>query len=175
MDTPIDLWAHLFAFAVYTASTVALLAIGVPMIAAEPDPVRRAGRAAALLRVYDPLSLAALGVAIMTGAFSLTAYKAALGPLFFERLGSPLLWKLFLTFLLVNVAAYIAFGLGHRTVRAVDGGALPDGPRLVSVLRRLVISCVIALALVAGIVWQAARMSSAALPPIATAACGGTV
>ena len=49
-----------------------------PAIAAEPDAARARPLAAAMLRIYDPLSIAALGVAIMTGAFSLTAYKAAL-------------------------------------------------------------------------------------------------
>ena len=98
---------------------------------------RRAQLAAAMLRVYDPLSIAALGVAIMTGAFSLTAYKAALRGAFFERLGGPLAWKLFFTFILINLGAYIAFGIGHRIVRAVDAGEPPDAAQLDAFLRRL--------------------------------------
>lgn len=175
MESQIDLWVHLLAFAVYTLATVALIAAGVPAITRERDPIRRARRAAAVLRIYDPLSLAALGVAIMTGAFSLTGYKAALGPAFFERMGRPLVWKLFFTFMLVNVAAYVAFGIGHRVVRAVEGGEPPDAARLTAVLRRLIISCVLALALVAAIVWQATQMSSAVLAPIAAAAPRGGV
>lgn len=167
MESQIDLWVHLLGFGVYTIATFALVAIGVPVIAAEPDPVRRARRAAGLLRIYDPLSLAALGIAIMTGAFSLTTYKAALGAAFFERVGPPLAWKLFFTFILINVAAYIAFGIGHRIVRAVDFGEPPDAARLGGAMRRLAVSCVIALGLVAAIVWEAERMSSALLTPIA--------
>ena len=162
----LDFWVHVLAFTVYTLATVALIGAGVPAIAAAKDHARRARRAAAILRVYDPLSLAALGVAIMTGAFSLTEYKAALGAAFFDRMGPPLAWKLFFTFLLINVATYMAFGIGHRIVRAVDWGEPPDAARLSAVLRRLIVSGVIALALIAAIVWQAERMRSAVLAPI---------
>lgn len=166
MDSEINLWAHLLGFAVYTGLTVALLAIGIPLIMAEAEHDRRARVAASVLRVYDPLSLAALGVAIMTGAFSLTAYKAALRASFFERMGSALAWKLFFTFILINVATYIAFGIGHRIVRSVDFGEPPDAAQLSSFLRRLRISCVLALALIAMIVWVALRMGGGALAPV---------
>lgn len=168
MESEIILWAHLLGFAVYTGLTVALFAIGLPLIAAEGDDMRRARLAASVLRVYDPLSLAALGVAIMTGAFSLTAYKAVLRAAFFERMGGPLAWKLFFTFILINVATYIAFGIGHRIVRAVDFGEPPDAAQLGSFLRRLRVSCVLALALVAIIVWVALRMGGSALVPTAS-------
>lgn len=162
MESQINLWAHLVAFAVYTGATVALIVLGIPAIVSESDPVRRARLAAAVLRVYDPLSIAALGVSIMTGAFSLTAYKAALRGAFFERLGGPLAWKLFFTFLLVNLAAYIAFGIGHRVVRAVDGGEPPDAAQLAAFLRRLRVSSLLALTLTAVIVWVALGLRAAA-------------
>jgi uncharacterized membrane protein len=165
VESHINLWLHMLAFAVYTGSTVALLAIALPVVSSEEDPLRRARLAAAILRVYDPLSLAALGVAIMTGAFSLTAYKAALRGAFFERVGGPLAWKLFFTFILVNLAAYIAFGIGHRVVSAVGRGEPPDAAQLASFLGRLRTSCVLALALVAAIVWAALRMGGAVLAP----------
>ena len=166
MEAQINLWAHLLAFAVYTGAT-ALLVMALPAIGREEDPQRRARLAAAVLRIYDPLSIAALGVSIMTGAFSLTAYKAALRGAFFERLGGPLAWKLFLTFLLVNLAAYIAFGIGHRVVRAVDGGVPPDAAQLASFLRRLRSSTLLALLLVAAITWVALGLGAAALAPSA--------
>lgn len=168
MESQINLWAHLLGFAVYTGLTVALFAIGIPLITAEDDAVRRARLAAAVLRVYDPLSLAALGVAIMTGAFSLTAYKAVLRAAFFERMGGPLAWKLFFTFILINVATYMAFGIGHRVVRAVDFGEPPDAAQLASFLRRLRASCLLALALIAIIVWVSLRLGGSALVPIAS-------
>jgi hypothetical protein len=167
LESQLNLWAHLLAFAVYTGATAALIAVGLPVISAEDDPDRRARLAAGMLRVYDPLSIAALGVAIMTGAFSLTGYKAALRGVFFERMGEPLAWKLFLTFVLVNLAAYIAFGIGHRVVRAVDGGQPPDAAQLAAFLRRLRVSSILALALVAAIVWVALRLSAATLAPTA--------
>ena len=167
MESDINLWAHLIGFAVYTGVTAALVAIAIPLITAEEDPLRRARIAASVLRVYDPLSLAALGVAIMTGAFSLTAYKAALRGAFFERMGGPLAWKLFFTFILINVATYMAFGIGHRIVRATDAGEPPDAAQLDSFMRRLRISAMLALLLVAIIVWEALRLGGSALAPIA--------
>ena len=167
MESQLNLWAHLLAFAVYTGATASLLAIAIPVLGKEADPQRRAHLAAAILRVYDPLSIASLGVAIMTGAFSLTAYKAALRAAFFDRLGGPLAWKLFFTFILVNLAAYIAFGIGHRVVRAVDAGEPPDAAQLAAFLRRLRTSLMLALALVAVIVWVALRLTAAAYEPSA--------
>jgi hypothetical protein len=169
LEAELNLWAHLLAFAVYTGATVALVAIGIPAILTEEEPARRARLAAAILRVYDPLSIGALGVSIMTGAFSLTAYKAVLRGAFFERLGAPLAWKLFFTFLLVNLAAYIAFGIGHRVVRAVDAGAPPDAAQLAAFLRRLRASSLVALVLIGVIVWVAMGLSAAAAAPGATA------
>ena len=169
METAINLWVHLLAFAVYTGATVALVAIGIPAIGAEDEPDRRARLAARILRVYDPLSIAALGVSIMTGAFSLTTYKAVLRGAFFDRLGAPLAWKLFFTFLLVNLAAYIAFGIGHRVVRAVDAGEPPDATQLGVFVRRLRASALLALALIGVIVWVALSLSAAAMAPAATA------
>ena len=169
MEADLNLWAHLLSFAVYTGATVALLAIGIPAIRAEDEPARRARLAAAILRVYDPLSIGALGVSIMTGAFSLTAYKAVLRGAFFERLGAPLAWKLFFTFLLVNLAAYIAFGIGHRIVRAVDAGEPPDAAQLASFMRRLRGSSVLALILIGVIVWVAMHLSAAAAAPLPSA------
>jgi uncharacterized membrane protein len=166
METAINLWFHLIAFAVYAGATVALVAIAIPAILAEDDPGRRARIAAAVLRVYDPLSIAALGVSIMTGAFSLTAYKAALRGAFFERLGTLLAWKLSFTFILVNLAAYIAFGIGHRVVRAVDSGEPPDAAKLGAFLRRLRTSAVVALVLVGVIAWVAMGLRAGPALPV---------
>jgi hypothetical protein len=168
VESQINLWLHLLSFAVYAGATLAVVAIGIPVVTSEDDHLRRARLAATMLRVYDPLSIAALGVSIMTGAFSLTAYKAALRAEFFERLGGALAWKLFFTFLLVNLAAYIAFGIGHRVVSAVGRGEPPDAAQLASFLRRLRTSSAVALVLVAIIVWVALRMGGAALAPTAT-------
>jgi hypothetical protein len=166
LEAQINLWAHLLAFAVYTGATVLVL-MAIPVIGREEDAERRARLAAAVLRIYNPLSIGALGVSVMTGAFSLTAYKAALRAAFFERMGGPLAWKLFLTFLLVNLAAYIAFGIGLRVVRAVDGGTPPGRRPARLFLRRLRSSILIALVLVAMITWVALGLGAAAVAPTA--------
>jgi len=160
----IELWLHLLAFATYVGATVAVILICLPLARAEQDPHRRLRLAAATMRVYDPLTIAALGVLVMTGAFNLTAYKAALRDLFFARLGSTLAWKLLLSFLLINLAAYIAFGLGHRIVRSADDPSSMDPKRLDRILVRLRWSALVALVLAAAIAWIALRMGPLAWP-----------
>jgi uncharacterized membrane protein len=165
----VNLWLHLLAFAGYTGATLALVAICLPALSREAEDERRARWLAAVMRIYDPLSIAALGVIIMTGAFNLTAYKAALRGQFFAVIGGPLAWKLLLTFILVNIGAYIAFGIGHRVVRSVDLGDPIDPAWIEALLRRLRISAVLALALIAAIVWVALGMTPSPLPSTATA------
>ena len=169
MEAQINLWVHLLAFAVYTGATLAVIAIGLPVVDSEDDPLRRARLAAAMLRIYDPLSIAALGVVIMTGAFSLTAYKAALRGAFFERLGRAAG---------LEAVLHVHPGqrrrlrrLRHRPPRGaapVGRGEPPDAAQLAAFLRRLRGPVhVLALALVAVIVWVAMRMGVAALAPVA--------
>ena len=160
----VNLWLHLLAFAVYTGTTLAVVIMGLPLARREEDPERRRDVAAAILRLYDPLTIGALGVLIMTGAFNLTTYKDALRGLFFDRLGVLLAWKLFFTFLLVNLGAYIAFGIGHRIVRSCDSEETVDPAWVDSMLKRLRSSAVLALALIAMIVWIALRMTHVVAP-----------
>lgn len=163
MESQLTVWLHLLAFAVYAGATAFVLVVAASA-GRTADPEARGRLMAATLRIYDPLSLAALGVAIMTGAFQLTAYKDALRGAFFERLGAALGWKLLLTFILINLAAYIAFGLGHRLVRTIDAGEALEAARLDAMTRRLAISTALALALVGMIVWVALRMATPLLP-----------
>jgi cation transporter-like permease len=112
------------------------------------------------MRIYDPLSIALLGVNLMTGAFAVTNYKAALGPAFFTRMGLALAWKLFFAFLLINLAAYIAFGIGHRLVSRVHWGEPLDAAWVDSMLKRLQASTILALFLLGVIVWIALGMTT---------------
>jgi uncharacterized membrane protein len=166
VESRVYLWLHLLAFAVYMGATVAVVLIGVPLARTEQDARRRLRVVAAFMRVYDPLTIAALGVLVMTGAFDLTLYKEALRAAFFERVGTVLAWKLFFAFLLINLAAYIAFGIGHRLVRSAEGDQPVDAAWVDSMLRRLRVSACLALALTALIVWIALQMNSgtASLP-----------
>ncbi len=159
VESRVYLWLHLLAFAVYMGATVAVVLIGLPLARAEEDAGRRLRLVAAFMRVYDPLTIATLGVLVMTGAFNLTLYKEALRAMFFERLGTVLAWKLFFAFLLINLAAYIAFGIGHRLVRCAEGDQAVDAAWTDSMLRRLRASAWLAVALTALIVWIALWMS----------------
>ena len=165
MEARLQLWLHLLAFATYTGATVVVAFASVPAARKEADPARRLQLLAAALRVYDPLSIAALGVLVMTGAYRLTAYKAALREVFFDRMGVVLAWKLFFSFLLIMVVTYAAFGIGHRLVGMHARGDAIDGRVLASMETRLQWTLVIALALVATIVWVALSMAPASLGP----------
>jgi cation transporter-like permease len=119
------------------------------------------------MRIYDPLSIALLGLNLMTGAFGITNYKAALGPAFFSRMGVPLAWKLLFAFLLINLAAYIAFGIGHRLVSRVHWDEPLDASWVDSMLKRLQASMVLALLLLGVIVWIALGMTAFSASPAA--------
>ena len=87
-----------------------------------PDAVRRRQRFAAVLRVYDPLAIAVLGIMVISGATALTPYKQSLGRGFFGELGYSMAGKLGLAFVLILMATYVCFGLCHRLVRADEAG-----------------------------------------------------
>jgi len=151
-------WLHLLALAAYGGASLLLLLVVLPSLWLERDDTRRLRRAAAFLRVYDPLSIGALGVVIMTGAFRLTVYKEALRGAFFAQMGRQLAWKLFFAFLVVNLAAYIAFGIGHRLVGRSDSGESVDPAWVRSMLRRLTVATALVIALTALTIWTALGM-----------------
>jgi len=149
----LNLWFHVLALAAYWGATLALLLMILPAAKAVPDAGARRAFLARALRVYDPLAIGALGMLVMTGAFNLTAYKAALRGEFFARMGWLLVWKLVLAFFVVMIGTYIAFGLGHRIVRAQMSGEPIDASWLVSMSRRLTSACVVVLILTAITTW----------------------
>lgn len=130
-------WLHLIATGAFLGSTAGLALFTVPRARRTADPAARRSLVARALRVYDPLAIALLGVMVMTGAWSITAYKQALGATYFASFGAHLAWKLALAFLVVMSGTYIAFGLGHRLVRQEDWGDAVDAERLSSMLTRL--------------------------------------
>jgi len=153
------LWLHLLSFSIYFGATAAVPLICLPMASAESEPRRRLGVLAGFMRVYDPLTIAVLGIVLMTGAYSLTGFKDALRADFFRQMGGMLMWKLGWFFVLVNVAAYMAFGLGNRLVRRHHEGEEVDPAWVDSMIRRLRVSSVLALLLCALIVWIALGMT----------------
>lgn len=117
-------FVHLVAVAVYLGSTV-MLGVAIETLGTRaPDAFMRRQRYASFFHAYNPLSIAALGVVVITGAWSITPYKQGLGARYFEQIGAALAGKLSLAFLLIMTATWVSFGICHRLVRA-DQGALP--------------------------------------------------
>ena len=81
---------HLAALAIYLASCLYLVVIVFPSARGFQDPIMQRRFLARAFRLQNPLSIGALGVLLMTGAFRLTDLKARLGPSFFVDVGRPL-------------------------------------------------------------------------------------
>jgi len=117
-------FSHLIAIATFFGASV-FLAVAIDVVGRRtPDAITRRRRLAELFRVYNPISIGALGVVVMTGAWSLTPYKEALRGAYFAQVGSLLAGKLALAFAVIMSATWVSFGICHRVVRA-DQGALP--------------------------------------------------
>jgi hypothetical protein len=104
------------------------------------------------LRLYNVLSVGALGVLILTGASSLTSLKVSLRA-DYGRLLWPLAAKLGLTFALVLTGTWLSFGIAHRLVRAELGDLPVEPERQRGMLRRMRAAAWIALALTAWTAW----------------------
>src|SRR6185295_3423943 len=104
------------------------------------------------LRPYNVLSVGALGVLVISGASSLTDLKAGLGR-DFARLLWPLVGKLSLTFVLINVATYLSFGLAHRLVRAELGQLPVEAEKQAGMIRRMRSAAWLGVALAAWTTW----------------------
>ena len=159
------LWLHIASLVLYAMATLVVLLFSLTKVRAAATSEERLQLAASAMRVYDPLSLALLGVMIMTGAFSLTDVKDAMRETFFQILGPILMWKLSLTFVLIIFATYLAFGLGNRVVGYADiqtpeeadspETALPDAEWYNRAQKRIDFTCVAILVLCAMITWVA--------------------
>lgn len=130
-------WLHLVATGLFLGTTAGLALFTVPRARRTPELEGRRSVLTRTFRVYDPLAIGLLGVMVMTGAWSITGYKQALGASYFESFGAHLAWKLGLAFLVVLCGTYLAFGIGHRLVRQEEWGEAPDEGRLAGLLRRL--------------------------------------
>jgi uncharacterized membrane protein len=154
---PLTRWVHLLALAVYLGTTVGLALVLLPAAEAIDDPALQRRLLARGLRAYNVLSVGALGVLVISGASGLTDLKAAMGPQF-GRLVWTLAGKLGLTFVLVNVATYLSFGLAHRLVRA-ELGQLPVEPeKQAGMIRRMRSAAWMGVALAAWTTWVGLTM-----------------
>jgi hypothetical protein len=155
----------LTSLAAYFGATLAFVLVMLPAVERVESHEDRLRLLAALLARLNPLLIGVLGVLVMTGAFSLTAYKARLGGAFFTRIGEPLTVKLVLAFLLINGVTYVAFGIAHRLVRAVEWGDPVSPEKLAGMIRRMRTGSIVNLALAAWITWVALAIPSGAAPP----------
>jgi hypothetical protein len=150
-------WIHLLATAVYLGGTAGLALFFLPAVEAIDDASLQRRVLARGLRPYNVLSVGALGVLVISGASALTDLKALLGP-DFGRLLWPLAGKLGLSFVLINVATYLSFGLAHRLVRA-ELGQLPVEPeRQAGMIRRMRAAAWLGVGLAAWTAWAGLRL-----------------
>ncbi len=132
------LWIHLVATGLYLGATAALALFAVPSARRVEDPLRRRRQISRVLRAYDPTAIGLLGIMLMTGAWSITGMKQALGGDYFESFGQFLAWKLGLAFFVLFFGVYIAMGIGHRIVREDDWSDEVDADKLSSMMSRIV-------------------------------------
>jgi uncharacterized membrane protein len=154
---PLTRWVHLLALAVYFGTTLAVALVLLPAAEAVSDPTLQRRVLARGLRLYNVLSIGALGVLVISGASGLTDYKAMLGA-DFGRLVWRLVGKLSLSFCLIMAATYLSFGLAHRLVRA-ELGQLPVEPeKQAGMIRRMRSAAWIGVALAAWTAWVGVGM-----------------
>jgi hypothetical protein len=158
----LTLWLHLTSLAAYFGATLAFVLVMLPAVERLDSHEERLRVLTSMLKRLNPLVIGVLGVLVMTGAFSLTAYKARLRSEFFTRIGEPLTLKLILAFFLINGVTYVAFGLGHRIVRAVEWGDPVPPERLASMIRRMRTASILNLLLAAWITWVALAIPAGA-------------
>lgn len=134
---------HTVAVMVYLGGTVFLGAVLIPALRRRGLDSEGLHILAGVIRIFHPVSLASLGLAVITGAIALTPVKETLGPEYVPRLFGVLALKLLFVFVLVMVSCYTFFALGPRLLRALPGAdEKPDtvgaakGMQLVQSLQR---------------------------------------
>jgi uncharacterized membrane protein len=158
---PFTRWIHALAVAAYLGSTLAVALVFLPAMEAVEDRALQRRLLARGLRPYNVLSVGALGVLVISGASGLTDLKAMMGPEF-GRLVWRLAGKLALTFVLINVATYLSFGLAHRLVRAELGQLPVEADRQAGMIRRMRVTAWIGVALAAWTAWVGVGMAAPA-------------
>ena len=150
-------WIHVLATTTYLGATLGLVLVLLPAAQAIGDPALRRRMLARWLRPYNVLSVGALGVLVISGASRLTDFKAELGPAF-GRLLWPLVGKLALAFVLINVATSLSFGLAHRLVRAELGDLPVEPEKQAGMIRRMRAAAWLGIALAAWSAWVGTQL-----------------
>ncbi len=155
----INSWLHILAIIVYLGAVMGLCFILLPALTATTNHEVRVRLLARGLKIYNPLHIGALGVVLLSGAFQLTALKAAYRETFAQQFGYDLGVKLFFAFILVMFSVYQSMGIGHRFAKREQAGEPITPQELKSVTYRLkaVSGCIILLAAIT--LWLGLRLS----------------
>jgi uncharacterized membrane protein len=121
------IWIHVLAWAAYFGAQFAVIYMLIPAAARAPDEAHRRASLIAGFRFYNPFTLAALLVIVITGAMRLTDLKAEMKFDYFTKIGGPLALKLGLAFLIIFLQTYICLGLAFRIGRQEEIAAHGDG------------------------------------------------
>lgn len=135
--TVVLFWSHVVATGLFLGATAGVGLFAVPRAARLATGVERRAALARVFRVYDPLAIALLGVMVMTGAWSITGRKQALGAAYATDFAPWLAWKLGLAFLVIMSGTWLTFGMGHRLVRQMEWDEPVDDARMAGMLARI--------------------------------------
>lgn len=112
-------YLHLVLALLYLSGMVFVGGFLIPAARRFPEAQRTLQAVAQVVKVVHPISLASLGLLIITGAAMLTDLKAALGGHYFSHLFSTLGPKLLAVFILAMLNSYQFFGVGLRLTRSM--------------------------------------------------------
>jgi uncharacterized membrane protein len=118
---------HILAWAAYFGSQFAVIYMLLPAAEKAPDEAHRREALIAGFKFYNPFSLGALLVIVITGAMRLTDLKAEMKFDYFAKIGGPLAIKLALAFLIIFLQVYVSLGLAFRIGRQEEIAAHGDG------------------------------------------------
>ena len=143
----VTIWLHLLALTVYVGALMGLWILVLSPLSSINHHDNQIAFLTGTLKVYNPLQIGALGVLILTGAFQLTDLKEIYGVHFARALGSTLVLKLSLAFVVIILSTYQSMGLAHRFVRRAEQPEPISDSDLNSTVQRLRGSTIIILIL----------------------------
>lgn len=130
-------WSHIVATGLFLGATAGVALFAVPRASRRTTAVERRAELVRTFRVYDPLAIGLLGVMVMTGAWSITGLKQALGQAYATDFAPWLAWKLGLAFLVILSGTWLTFGMGHRLVRQMEWDEPVEERAMASLLNRI--------------------------------------
>jgi uncharacterized membrane protein len=144
----LNAWLHVISLIVYLGAVFGLPLVLLPALSSISDHDAKVDLLTRALKLYNPLHIGALGIVLFTGAFQLTALKAAYREHFIQQFGFTLAIKLLFVFFLVIFSVYQSMAIGHRFVRLREGGEAVTPEQLVMIVRRLntATGCILVLA-----------------------------